>query len=68
MYRSVQEAIKAELPRKASLIAEAHLLLRQHGKEMCKDKSPQCYECPIKEMCAYPMKQLKMFSWTVAGR
>jgi endonuclease-3 len=67
MYRSVQEAIRAELPRKASLIAEAHLLLRQHGKEICKDKSPQCYECPIKEVCAYPMKQLKMFSRTTAA-
>jgi endonuclease-3 len=67
MYRSVQEAIKAEVPRKASLVAEAHLLLRQHGKEICKDKGPQCYECPIKEMCAYPMKQLKMFSRSLAA-
>jgi endonuclease III len=62
MYRSVQEAIKDELPSKARAIAQAHLLLRQHGKETCKDKNPQCCECPIKEMCAYPMKQLKMFS------
>jgi endonuclease III len=66
MYRSVQEAIKAELPRKAADVAQAHLLLRQHGKEICKDKSPQCYTCPIKEMCAYPMKQLKMFRMTGA--
>jgi len=62
MYRSVQEAIKDEVPRKADAVAQAHLLLRQHGKEICKDKSPQCYECPVKEMCAYPAKQLKMFS------
>ena len=62
MYRSVQEAIKDEIPGKADAMAQAHLLLRQHGKEICKDKSPQCYECPIKEMCAYPAKQLKMFS------
>jgi endonuclease III len=67
MYRSVQEAIKGELPRKAEIIAQAHLLLRQHGKEICRDKRPQCYECPIKDMCAYPMKQLKMFSRTTAG-
>jgi endonuclease-3 len=64
MYRSVQEGLKDELPRKAEAIAQAHLLLRQHGKEICRDKSPQCHECPIKEMCAYPMKQLKMFSQT----
>ena len=62
MYRSVQEALKDELPRKAEAIAQAHLLLRQHGKEICRDKTPQCYECPLKELCAYPMKQLKMFS------
>ena len=62
MYRSVQEAIKAELPRNADAVAHTHLLLRQHGKEICKDKNPQCYECPIKDICAYPVKQLKMFS------
>lgn len=61
-YRSVQEALKPELPRKADMIAQAHLLLRQHGKEICRDKSPQCYECPVKELCAYPAQQLKMFS------
>jgi endonuclease-3 len=66
MYRSVQEAIKDELPRKAEAITEAHLLLRQHGKDICKDKNPQCYECPIKEMCPYPAKQLKLFTRTAA--
>src|SRR6476469_3001238 len=61
-YRSVQEALKPELPRKAEAIAQAHLLLRQHGKEICRDKTPQCYECPVKESCAYPAKQVRMFS------
>ncbi|MGC2697744.1 MAG: hypothetical protein WA738_18300 [Candidatus Angelobacter sp.] len=61
-YRSVQEALKPELPRKAEAIVLAHMLLRQHGKEICRDKSPQCYECPVKELCAYPAKQVKMFS------
>jgi len=66
-YRSVQEALKPELPRKAEAIAQAHLLLRQHGKEICRDKSPQCYECPVKELCAYPVKQVKMFSRGAGG-
>ena len=61
-YRSVQEALKGSLPRRADAIAEAHLLLRQHGKEICRDKSPQCYECSVKELCAYPAKQLKVFN------
>jgi endonuclease-3 len=66
-YRSVQEALKSELPRKAEAIAQAHLLLRQHGKELCRDKAPQCHSCPIKERCAYPMKQLKMFTRAASG-
>jgi endonuclease-3 len=61
MYRSVQEALKGELPHKSAAIAQAHMLLRQHGKETCRDKSPQCYACPVKELCEYPMKQLKIF-------
>jgi endonuclease III len=61
-YRSVQEALKPELPRKAEAIAQAHLLLRQHGKESCRDKAPQCYQCPVKELCAYPGKQVKLFN------
>jgi endonuclease III len=66
-YRSVQEALKPELPRKAEAIAQAHLLLRQHGKEICRDKSPQCYQCSIQELCAYPIKQLKVFNRSVAA-
>ena len=61
-YRSVQEAIKGELPRKAKDMAIAHLLLRQHGKELCRDKAPLCRECPLVSLCAYPMKQLKIFN------
>jgi endonuclease-3 len=66
-YRSVQEALKTELPRKTETIAQAHLLLRQHGKEICRDKAPQCYGCPVKELCQYPMKQVKMFNRAAAG-
>ena len=66
-YKSVQEALKPELPRKTEAIAQAHMLLRQHGKEICRDKSPQCYECPVKDMCEYPMKQLRMFSRAAGG-
>jgi endonuclease III len=61
-YKSVQEGLKPELPRKADAVAQAHMLLRQHGKEVCRDKWPWCYECPVKELCAYPAKQLKMFN------
>jgi endonuclease-3 len=52
-YRSIQEAIAADLPPEAGSLAKAHLLLRQHGKEICRDKDPRCPECPIVVMCEY---------------
>ena len=55
MYRSVQEAIAPELPKGAAALARAHLLLREHGKTLCRDSRPQCFECPVQEMCAFGM-------------
>jgi endonuclease-3 len=51
MYRSVQEAISGELPRGAERLARAHLMLRAHGKSLCRTSRPACYECPAREMC-----------------
>jgi endonuclease-3 len=53
MYRSVQEAIAPELPKGAERLARAHLLLRTHGKTICRDTQPQCHECPIEDGCAF---------------
>jgi endonuclease-3 len=53
MYRSVQEAIAPELPGKSDRLARAHLLLRTHGKTICKDGQPQCHECPVEGGCAF---------------
>jgi endonuclease-3 len=53
MYRSAQEAIEAELPKEAERLARAHLLLRTHGKTICKDSRPQCHECPIEDGCNF---------------
>jgi len=52
-YRSIQEAIAAELPKKAAALAQAHLLLRTHGRTICRDKSPECEECAASSMCAF---------------
>ena len=52
-YRSVQEAVRDELPRKPERLKDAHLLLREHGKTLCKDKAPQCHECPVSADCTY---------------
>jgi endonuclease-3 len=53
MYRSVQEAITPELPKGAERLARAHLLLRAHGKTLCRDNQPQCHECPVESGCGF---------------
>lgn len=56
-YKSVQEAIAGELPKGASRLAEAHLLLREHGKEVCRTTTPRCGDCAISALCSYPSKR-----------
>jgi endonuclease-3 len=55
-YRSVQEGVRDELPRGAAALARTHLLLREHGKKICRNNSPLCRECPIEDLCLYPGK------------
>jgi len=55
-YRSVQEALSGELPRGAESLARAHLLLREHGKTLCRNNGPLCHECPAADLCAYAKK------------
>jgi len=55
-YRSVQADIQPELPATAARLKEAHLLLRTHGKELCKDKTPLCSQCPLALDCEYAGK------------
>jgi endonuclease-3 len=52
-YRSVQEALKPELPSQAESLKQAHLLLRVHGKTLCNDKAPLCHACPVSPQCSY---------------
>ena len=52
-YRSVQEAIGPQLKEDFAWMIDAHLLLRQHGKELCKTNNPKCDECPIRSDCVY---------------
>jgi endonuclease III len=55
-YRSVQDDLKPDLPATADSLKEAHLLLRQHGKTLCKDKAPLCEQCPLARGCDYGMR------------
>jgi endonuclease-3 len=55
-YRSIQEALDGQLPRDAALLTRAHLLLRRHGKEICKTNGPNCGECCVVDLCAFALK------------
>src|SRR5205085_7691067 len=52
-YRSVQDAINDQLKKDYGWLINAHVLLRQHGKELCKTNRPLCEKCPVKRSCAY---------------
>ena len=52
-YRSVQEAIKDQLPEDFDWLVNTHILLRKHGKELCKTNKPLCEECPVQKSCRY---------------
>jgi endonuclease III len=52
-YRSVQAAIEDQLGDDYGWLIDAHLLLRQHGKELCKTNRPMCEKCPVRKVCAY---------------
>ena len=56
MYKSAQESVAAELPKGADELTRAHLLLRTHGRTLCKDANPQCFECPVAKHCAFALK------------
>src|SRR5213082_1715233 len=52
-YRSVREAIDDQLKENYGWLINAHVLLRQHGKELCKTNRPLCEKCPVRKNCAY---------------
>jgi endonuclease III len=58
MYRSAQEALEGEIPRSPDACARAFVLLREHGKEICKTNEPQCFRCPVLDLCNYPKKNM----------
>jgi len=59
MYKSAQEAIAPELPQGAAQLARAHMLLRTHGKTICKDGTPRCFDCSMAQECRFATK-----TWT----
>ncbi len=39
-------------------LRDAHNLLLLHGRYVCKARAPECWRCPIVDLCAYPDKRL----------
>jgi endonuclease III len=52
-YRSVQQALAAELPAQCAGIVRAYLLFRRHAQELCKRVTPSCSQCPVTTLCNY---------------
>jgi endonuclease III len=57
-YRSVQDALAGQIPQDAAVLTRAHLLLRYHGKTVCRNNRPLCKECPLAGGCAFAAKQV----------
>lgn len=56
-YRSIQQALEADLPETFAARQRAYLLLKRHGQEICKRSKPLCERCPLTEDCTYFQKQ-----------
>jgi endonuclease III len=57
-YRSIQDAVAGQLPKNAAALTRAHLLLRYHGKVVCRNNRPLCVECPLARDCAFAANQV----------
>jgi len=57
-YRSVQDAIEGQIPHDSVALTQAHMLLRYHGKTVCRNNGPLCVECTLAPDCAYAAKQV----------
>jgi endonuclease III len=54
-YRASREIAKG-LAVEPIVMQEAHLLIQQHGRTLCKRSAPRCQECPLVAKCDYAGK------------
>ncbi|MGA3043258.1 MAG: hypothetical protein ABSF54_20985 [Bryobacteraceae bacterium] len=52
-YKSVREVTLEELPADPKLLTKAHVLLRQHGQQLCLRNGPVCHACPVNSDCRF---------------
>jgi endonuclease III len=60
LYKAGVEAATA-LPATLRALQDAHLLLRQHGHELCRIAAPRCAECPLQRDCAFAVAARRIF-------
>ena len=41
----------------AAMLDENHMLIKQHGQEICTFSDPKCSRCPLLSTCPYGKKQ-----------
>lgn len=52
-YREAQQAIEAGAGANFQARQRAYLLLKRHGRELCKSSKPACDRCPLSSRCAF---------------
>jgi endonuclease-3 len=52
-YREVQRLSAPLADRGFEWLIRAHILLRQHGQELCKRSRPACDRCPVSQECRF---------------
>jgi endonuclease-3 len=58
-YRAAIACLAAALAHDRDRLIAAYMLLREHGRELCKRTAPHCTACPLDPLCAHaPAKGL----------
>jgi endonuclease III len=52
-YSESQKLLAAEIPADFAARQRAYLLLKEHGRQLCKRTSPKCPSCPMERSCAF---------------
>jgi endonuclease-3 len=52
-YRRARETLNLGLPESFEARQRAYLLLKAHGRDICKRSAPRCELCPVTGQCAY---------------
>jgi endonuclease-3 len=52
-YRAAIALLGRTGPRKADWLISAHIVLREHGRNLCKRSAPLCVACPLDTVCVH---------------